>query len=161
MKNDTPRAGQRACPATYIHPLLAMLVAVLAACSGDTLHHTYKSVDPKGWDKSDSLHFRIDHSYRDEDSCQWYIGIRHRESYPYRDIWLAIGRDTVHLYLADEQGQWLGNGIGQLRQLILPVRLHKCLQDTAARTSITHLMQHNPLPGISDIGIRIDRKNHP
>ena len=83
------------------------------------------------------------------------IGIRHKDSYKYRDIWLTINTDTLHLYLADSIGNWIGNGIGDTRQWSAPIHLKMLKQDSIRKLRITHIMQDNPLKGIEHVGIRI------
>lgn len=65
-------------------------------------------------------------------------------------------RDTVHLYLADEQGRWLNGGtIGSLYQFRATTGKF-CLTNKDGKTfRIVHIMKDNPLQGIHDIGIRI------
>lgn len=151
MKNKTTRADKAFCPKTF----LLVIVIILAACHEHTLHHSYQPVNASGWDNADTLHFNTGKFDEQPRTHQYRIGIRHKDSYPYRDIWLTVGSDTLHLYLADTEGRWLGQGFGEMRQLSLPVSLN-APSDTTGRTSITHIMQHNPLPGISDIGLYIE-----
>ena len=91
------------------------------------------------------------------------IGIRHKDSYLYRDIWLSIAQqeqvDTVHLYLANENGNWKGNGIGEMRVFTtdnLPIRI--CSKDSIHTIKITHIMEEDTLKGIHDIGICIKER---
>jgi gliding motility-associated lipoprotein GldH len=105
-----------------------------------------------GWHKNDTLLFSLDsaiihHTY------QLQLGIRHKDSYPYRDLWLTINQDTVHLYLADTIGYWKGNGIGDMRQSTHLIAISS--QDSIQEIQIKHIMQDNPLTGIHDIGIQI------
>ena len=85
------------------------------------------------------------------------IGIRHEDSYPYRDIWIIANQDTFHLYLADSTGKWKGKGLGNLRQIVFPVNLNLQEQDSTIKIKINHIMQENPLPGIHDIGMHIEK----
>ena len=65
-------------------------------------------------------------------------------------------RDTLHFYLADEQGRWLKGGtIGSLYQFSAPARPF-CLNEKDGKTfRIIHIMKDNPLQGIHDIGLRL------
>lgn len=68
-------------------------------------------------------------------------------------VWV---RDTLHLYLTDEQGRWLKGGtIGSLYQFSAPARPF-CLNDKDGKNfRIIHIMKDNPLHGIHDIGLRL------
>lgn len=141
---------------------------LLNACHTDTRYHVYQAVSGKeGWDKSDSLAFHLpvgisSGEYRME------IGLRHTGEYPYRDIWLSVTQsegdslplrtDTLHICLADEKGHWMQNGaVGRLYQHVyVSDELIIFSADSIDRIfRITHLMRQNPLPGVSDVGIRL------
>lgn len=153
----------------YIKAGLALCVLfLLNACHTDTRYHVYQAVSgEEGWDKSDSLAFHLpvglsSGEYRME------IGLRHTGEYSYRDIWLSVTQsegdsipprtDTLHIYLTDEKGHWVQSGaMGGLYQHVYvsdkPVIFSTDSIDRIFR--ITHLMRQNPLPGISDVGIRL------
>ena len=90
------------------------------------------------------------------------IGIRHKDSYLYRDIWLSIHQheqvDTVHLYLANENGNWKGNGIGEMRLYTEELPIQVLPKDSIHTIQITHIMEDETLKGIHDIGICIKEK---
>ena len=127
-------------------------VVVMTACQGNVLYHSYCPLSPDGWDRCDTVWFDADVQFDETMAYQYRIGIRHSDSYPYRDIWLKAGRDTLHIHLADGEGRWKGNGIGETHLLELPVNLY-APEDTSGRIGVIHLMQHNPLPGVSHIGL--------
>ena len=87
------------------------------------------------------------------------IGIRHKDTYKYRDLWLTINQDTLHLYLADSIGNWQGKGIGNTKQLTLPWENNQSSQDSIDGFRIVHIMKDSILPDILDIGLQI--KRHP
>lgn len=148
--------------------LLWGLCLWLSACHTDTKYHVYQSVPGEGsWQKTDSLVFNLPPDVP-AGTCRMEVGIRHTGTYPYRDIWLSVTQidgdslpphtDTLHIYLADEKGQWSHEGaIGGLYQAAYvydkPVVLKA---DSIGRQfRVTHLMRQNPLPGVSDVGIRL------
>lgn len=133
---------------------LVLILLLTASCQENTIYHSFQPVKVTGWNKSDTLIYSLPQTLA-QPPYLYEIGIRHKDSYPYRDIWLSINRDTVHLYLADSLGYWIGNGIGEIRQLVLPVSIHPSPKDSIKELRITHLMQDNPLKGIHDIGLRI------
>lgn len=135
--------------------VLALLLTV--SCQDNTIYHSFQPVNATGWNKSDTLLYSLPEAIIPS-SYQYEIGIRHKDSYKYRDIWLTINQDTVHLYLADSIGNWKGNGIGEMRQLTFPVQLNFLPQDSIQTFGITHIMQDNPIRGIYDIGIKIKKR---
>ena len=141
--------------------LIICMTLCLATCQNHTVYHLYQPVESTGWNKDDTLCY----TYASQESSalqQIEIGIRHKDSYLYRDIWLSIAQqeqvDTVHLYLANENGNWKGNGIGEMRVFTekLPIRINT--KDSIHTIQITHIMDEDTLKGIQDIGICIKER---
>lgn len=161
------------CMPLFFHKMTGMGVAMLvlcllASCHTDTRYHVYQAVPGEnGWKNSDSLLFQLPPEL-EAGEYGMEIGIRHTGGYPYRDIWISVTQvdsdslpshtDTLHLYLADEEGRWGHEGaVGGLYQSAYvrekPVKL---TADSLGRSfRIAHLMRRNPLPGISDVGVRL------
>lgn len=149
-----------------MNKVLICLLFVLTACENKTLYHSYQPVSHTGWTKEDTLHFQLPDTLV-PGTYEFQIGIRHLDSYPYRDIWLAFSHnlqdstiyetDTLHLYLADTAGAWLGDGIGGLMQYNEHLPAHWVQRDSASHRSIKiyHLMSDSILKSIHDVGIKI------
>lgn len=146
-----------------IVPFLFLWIAFLAGCQDDgTRYHRYSAVPAEGWKPTDTLSFRLParftyHKYALE------IGIRHGTVYPYQDLWLAVIHpltpalrpDTIHIQLADGQGNWLGKGTsGSQFQRAVPAGEIICFPADSL-LQIVHLMKDSVLSGISDVGIRL------
>lgn len=141
--------------------LLFCMTLCLAACQNHTIYHLYQPVQPSGWDKEDTICYTYP-STESSAPLQMEIGIRHKDSYSYRDIWLSIVQqeqvDTVHLYLANENGNWKGNGIGEIRLYAEELPIPITPKDSIHTIQITHIMEEDTLKGIHDIGIRIKER---
>ncbi|MCD7924346.1 MAG: gliding motility lipoprotein GldH [Bacteroides sp.] len=143
-------------------------IMLLAACQSNTAYHSYQSIPLTGWAKSDTIVYVLPASIP-AGEYEVEIGIRYQECYPYRDIWLGISQnmqdtlvyttDTLQLFLADEEGNKIGNGPGGLYQCSLPYRAaFKIKQEGNARSfRIVQIMKDDALKGISDIGIQIQK----
>ena len=101
-----------------VYVLLVLLLAI-TACQNNTYYHSYQSASTAGWHKNDTLVYSLSTPINSLD-YDYEIGIRHKDTYKYRDLWLTINQDTLHLYLADSIGNWQGKGIGNTKQLTLP-----------------------------------------
>lgn len=135
----------------------------LVACQTDTIYHKYQIIpSEKGWQKKDTLQFTLpsDLTHR---HFNMEIGIRHSELYPYQDIWMEIRHplsssyksDTLHIYMADDDGNWKGKGTsGSYYQLTKQVG-HITLHPADSILQVVSLMKDNTLKGIHDIGIRL------
>lgn len=138
----------------HIHKSFIWLISLfLTSCQGHTIYHSYQPVNHTGWHKNDTIVYTFD-SLITTKELMLEIGIRHTDSYLYRDIWLTINQDTVHIYLTDSKGHWNGKGIGELRSFIHKLPSNH-FNDSIKEIRITHIMTDNPLTGIHDIGIRI------
>lgn len=97
---------------------------MLGACQPNTTYYMYQPVSSKGWNRTDTLIFNLPDSLT-FGTYKLGIGIRHTGKYPYRDLWLELSqltpdekaegkwkekKDTLHLYLANKQGNWMGSG---------------------------------------------------
>lgn len=149
--------------------LISLLISfLLTACQGNICYHSYQPVPQAGWKRNDTLSYPI-HSLPNTGYYNIQIGIRHLESYPYKDIWLEINhnlkestifqKDTLHLYLADKNGNWYGNGIGGLLQYTTDdiLRIHLQEKSNQSSISIIHLMNDSLLQSIHDIGIQLQQ----
>lgn len=137
---------------------LLLITLLTIACQNNTLYHSYQPVQTTGWDKSDTLVYTLPQALPNQ-SYLYEIGIRHKDSYPYRDIWLTINQDTLHLYLADSIGNWIGHGIGDVRQSTFPFVLSQQSTDSIREFRLTHIMRDQPLKGILNVGIKIEKSH--
>ena len=150
----------------FIHIILAGLVfaacMVITSCNGNIVYHRYMTTNQEGWNCKDTLIFRLDSLKAG--NYNTYIGIRHTESYPYRDLWLSVStmnggkNDTLHIYLANDRGNWNSNGsTGGFYQYETNGPLLHYINKTDSVIKITHVMRDNPLKYITDIGLKISK----
>lgn len=98
-----------------------------------------------------------------------YIVLRHKDSYQYNNIWLNVGwqgpGDTmffqkVELKLAaNDATGWEGTGmddIWELRRLIFG-QPRRFIKTGKYSFSISQAMRDNPLPGIMNVGLRVEK----
>ena len=143
------------------------LLFFLTACQGNICYHSYQPVPKAGWKGNDTLSYPI-YSHMEAGYYDMQIGVRHLESYPYKDICLEVchnlqdstnfQKDTLHLYLADSLGDWQGKGIGGLLQYTEEAPLKVEIKESHSNASIhiTHLMSDSLLRSIYDVGIQVN-----
>lgn len=146
----------------YLLPLIALS---LAACTDSTLLHRYKPLPAEGWDRSDTVCFELPKAEADIDGTL-FIGLRTKASIGYRDIVLAVEQhleapaayrcDTVRYPLTDAEGFALSPGVNhhQYETQQLPFHLQKGESGTVR---IHHLMRHEVISGITEVGIKINK----
>ena len=148
------------------HSLLFPLSGLsLAACTGGTLFHSYKPLPAEGWDRRDTVCFDLPKAETDIDGTL-FIGLRTAANISYQDVVIAVEQhfetpssyrcDTVRYPLADAEGFALSPGVNhhQYETQHLPIHLQK---GQSGSVSIHHLMRHETLPDITEVGIRIDK----
>ncbi len=97
---------------------------------------------------------------------KFYIQLRHSTSYAYSNIYFFLTTqppsgearyDTIECQLADRFGNWYGKGMGRLRENRYLIRNPMTLNDTGTYViSLEQAMRDTLLPGVSDIGIRLE-----
>ncbi|MFM2207014.1 MAG: gliding motility lipoprotein GldH [Bacteroidota bacterium] len=142
-----------------------LLILSATACDDSVLLDEHVRVKDEQWASSDVVRLETDiadtiHPYN------LYINLRHAGSYRYSNLFLFLdtympdgghARDTVELTLADERGQWLGEGMGDVRDnRILFKRGFVFPGSGHYRFELTQAMRVDPLPGIKDAGMCIE-----
>ena len=135
--------------------LFPLVLLLITSCTGHNRFHSYLPVNKDGWKRTDTLCFHAVPIDTNRNCMEISLGIRHTHKYPYRDIYVSIGKDTLHIDLADEQGRWKGKGIGDMRLVQQEASISLTDMDSCGTIRIHHIMRHDPLPGISDIGIEV------
>lgn len=143
-----------------------MFVAcILTACDKQTVFHAFQPLPSDGWKKKDTLFYNVSVP----DSQTYYklsVEIRHNNDYPYQNLNLAVGyegpeisqplSDTLRLTLSDERGKWKGKGWGGLYLAAFPTGSIRIGKTGEYRFKIIQLLPDELLPGINDVGIRLE-----
>lgn len=146
----------------FILSSLSLSLWILTACEKDTVYYSYQPIPFKGWGKTDTLTYVLPNELTGK-TYQLEIGIRHNETYPFRDIWIEFHHpllpdsttEKIHIQLAGENGRWYGKGnAGNLYQYT-EKGPELVLQPGDSIIQIIHVMNTTLLQGISDIGIRL------
>ena len=97
----------------------------------------------------------------------FYVNVRNADGFPYRDIFLFIKttspdgkiyNDTLDCILADEQGKWLGDGMGDIYDNQIPFKRNAHFPIKGKYVfEIQQGMRTDNLPLIMDVGIRIEK----
>lgn len=151
----------------YYYLLLAVLFSIIiSSCDPSRVFDENKKIDKSIWSQDDPLVFLV--NITDTISAHnVYLNVRNAGVYPFSNLFLFINtrfpqgqidRDTVEVTLASPDGKWLGDGLGDIydnRIMFHPnVRFP---QKGEYRFEIFQAMRVNPLPGIMDAGIRIEK----
>lgn len=146
--------------------LSILILAGIASCDSKRVFEAYKTLEEKGWNKDSVVTFNV-HLTDTTRNHNLYVNIRNKGTYPYSNLWLflTIGSpdghqltDTVEFTLAEPSGRWKGSGIGDLHDNQILYKSNVFFPHGGDYTfSIKQGMRDNVLPGIRDIGLRIEK----
>ncbi len=148
----------------------ALIVATMAllctACTGERVYDHYNHAPIAGWDKVDTLIFNVP-PVPMGGRFGTDLGLRINKSFPFMSLTLIVEQtvypsrktytDTLVCRLIGDDGSIKGQGISsyQYRYHVSELTLHK---DDSLHITVRHNMMREILPGISDIGISIEKK---
>lgn len=135
------------------------------ACEQKHFYNEYKPVDVNAWKSTDTLSYLFD--VKDINaSYDLSISIRYQNNYEFSNIWLSISdiidaektvRFNVPLFKKD--GKPYGEKSGSLYTQTMPFQKQiKFSKAGKYNIKLVQLMRKDPLDGISDVGIIIDKK---
>lgn len=143
----------------FVRPLLLVAIAaVMASCYNRRVYYQFRPVDVAGWEQGDTLRFQLPEL---SGSFTLTVYARTTSLYPYRNLSLRVVRGSsavdVPLVLADKTGKPEGQkGIAATEVKAEVGRVRLSPKDDRV-ISVVHDMRRELLPGISDIGISLDR----
>ncbi|MFA5327724.1 MAG: gliding motility lipoprotein GldH [Prolixibacteraceae bacterium] len=146
--------------------LIVALVIGLVSCDRKRVFEAYHKLDKNGWNKDSVIVFNVQLTDTIKNN-NLYIDIRNKGNYPYSNIYLFLtvdspdGKsltDTVEFILADASGRWKGSGIGGLHDNQILYKNSVYFPHKGNYTfKIKQGMRDNVLPGIRDVGLRIEK----
>lgn len=137
------------------------------SCDQEVVYEQYLAINDSLWEKEKVYYFTFE--IQDVESAyDLQLEIRNNNLYPYQNLWVfcceerPIGpliRDTMECMLADEYGKWNGEGFSLFHSRF-PVRSHYRFPHAGQYTfSFRHGMRLPSLPGIQEIGFRVEKSN--
>ncbi len=167
--------------------VLSSLFLTLAGCDQRTVYSEFCSAPLREWYADSVLTFRFNIADT-LSIYEVLIYVRHTQQYPYQNMWLFVDwdeaeqkmvtaadsadivldsvyigvsdtkRDTIEFYLANDRGEWLGNGKNGLTEMpVLYEEKYRFSHSGEQVMRIAHGMREEPLRGISDVGVVIKR----
>ncbi len=149
--------------------LLIICIAALAgwSCARDRFFEQNSEIPGGSWAAHNNISFPV--VIQDTVSVyDFFVNVRNDVDYPFSNLYLfltttfpdgRIARDTIECMLAGYDGKWLGSGIGSVRfNRFLFQRNVRFGKAGTYSFEFEQAMRTDPLKGIKDIGIRIDKK---
>lgn len=153
--------------ATVKYAVVGTLAVLLGTgCGTDAFFAETQPLDPDdGWTVQDVAEFE----WQVTDTLakyDFFIDLRHDQRYPFSNIYLFVDftfpngrtlRDTLACDLADERGRWLGTGFGNMVDHRIGFRRNTGFPIAGDYAiGIRHGMRLDTLPGMSDVGFRLE-----
>lgn len=160
-KKSSATHSRSALSARLCGVFICMLALLCGASCTRGEHSGYASVSPHGWIYGDTL---IPIKGIQDSTLivrgDMAVALRHSNSYDYSNIWLSLiystpdstVTDTINITLADDFGNWLGQGMGLSYQLVDTIRRDIAI-DICKPVKITHIMRTDTLSGIEQAGV--------
>lgn len=149
-----------------MHKVLGLLMVLfLVGCNASGEDVIMNSVDNK-WNKKSVQKFNLE--IKDPQNPKNIIFVvRNNNEYPYSNIRFIVNLknikkktsqiDTLNYILANPNGEWLGTGFGETKETLFQYKLnYKFPKEGAYEVDVQHAMRNDILPGIEDIGIKVE-----
>lgn len=150
-----------------IHKTLSFfaVVLLLISCSNASEQVLVNNLDGK-WNKKAEQKFDFSISDAQQPKNIIFV-VRNNNEYPYSNLRLIVNfsdlqtkaktTDTLNYVMAQPNGEWLGKGFGDTKEILFQYRTnYKFKQNGRYSLGIIQAMRNDNLPGIEDIGIKIE-----
>ncbi len=151
--------------------ILLVLTSLLSSCFQDTVFEQYVHTPIAGWEKNDTLSFEIP-PLQSGGSYREHLGLRITGAYPFMGLTLVVEQtiypdpskkwqktlrtDTIQCDLIDKNGVTKGQGVSYY-QYDFPINEYSMCPGDSIHLTVRHDMKREILPGISDIGLKVER----
>jgi gliding motility-associated lipoprotein GldH len=151
--------------ARAILTLCCFALLLFSSCDKNRLFEENQKINDYIWDVKDVKTFTVDVSDTISQN-NFFINVRNSDSYAFSNLYIFIkttfpnGRfshDTVECILANQEGHWLGKGLGDIWDNQIPFKKAKRFPLKGKYTfQLEQGMRINRLPQIMDVGLRIE-----
>ena len=151
---------------TLAFGFLSLVIVFFSACDKNRVYEENLEIEDASWNVNEGKEF----NFLISDTTSYYnivLNVRNTNDYPYQNLYLFVEmtspsnkffKDTVEVILADNQGKWRGNGIGNVWTNQFPLLQNvKLLESGEYKILVIHGMRHENLKAISDVGIRVEK----
>ena len=143
-----------------------MIMLALISCNSNLIYTDVSEMPDSEW----NLYNVPDFAFQVTDttkSTDIFFSLRTGSQYPYRNIFLFVttkapdGKsitDTLEYDIADEKGNWLGKGFGDINEIRLPYKQNVYFPMKGTyHILIRHGMRTGNLKGVYDIGLSVEK----
>ena len=153
-------------PALYTSILLTLATVALAACDRLPVYCHYEHTPTSGWEKNDTISFGVS-PVKEAGYYLEQLGLRINDDYPFQGLCLVVSQtvlpsgyshsDTLNCTLIDKYGRVKGSGVKHY-QYDFHVNTIRLAEGDSLHILVRHNMKREIMPGITDIGMRVEKK---
>ena len=148
----------------YVFIAIAALV-LFVSCDDGRVYDSYADVHVEGWQSADTLVFNI--PKQQPGRYRLDVGLRYTEAFPFKSLYIGVDRtllgkkhtlhESLNLPLVDDDGHMLGDEGVSNCVINFHVSEINLQQSDSLRITIHHLMQRDPMPGITGVEVKLSR----
>ena len=138
----------------------------LQSCEKNRVFEKNISIVKSSWKNSDKIKLEVD--IQDTSATyNVYINVRHSTIYPYSNLWVMVTttspggnsqKQRVEIPLADEEGAWHGEGMGDVWDLKYLAQQNAIFNQKGKYSlEFEQIMRQDPLDGIMSMGLRVEQ----
>lgn len=151
-----------------LHLIFLLLAIIFVTCSNHKVFDEVRGIPNDEWHLANKLEFTV--PINDTSAAfDILVHIRNANEYEYSNLWMFISTtapngesmtDTVEFFLAAPSGKWLGSGLGSVNSMLIPYKSNIRFPFRGIyQFELKQGMRKETLPGIMDVGIRINKHN--
>ncbi len=146
---------------------------LLISCNSNVVFDKYKPIENQQWSSQNNIEFTVE-NFDTISKNNVFITIRNTKNYQFSSLFLIAQIefpnsfkviDTLEYEMTNAEGQWLGTGFTDMKEnklfykenVVFPVKGTYNFSIQQATRSINDIEGKNPLKGISDVGLRIEK----
>ena len=145
---------------------MSVLALFLSSCNKNIVYSKYQTFEDEQWYAKDKAVFDLD--INDTQTLNNIsLMVRHADTYPYNNLFLFVttkypdGKvltDTMEVILANNKGEWLGSGVGDIFDFKVPIKKNvRFPLGGKYQFVFEQAMRVDPLPMIMDFGFEIEK----
>lgn len=144
---------------------LMLILLTTWGCTSDVAYHQYQKIDDDGWNRRDTLVFKVD-SLHQRGNYATYVCLRTNPDFPYRFLSIVAEltvmpsgkteHETIRCEIVNDEGVQNGVGIAY-HTYEIPTFTGTYGDGDSLRIVMRHNMTREYMPGIMDVGVKVSR----
>lgn len=146
--------------------ILFGILLCISGCRSDIVLDEFKNLPASGWKQGEMVRFDFEISDTTR-YTSFYINLRITGDYPFSNLYVvshitmpdnSVQSKRTHLVLAQDDGKWLGKGMGDIISYQLPISENMALKKNGKyQIALEQYMRMETLPEVKDVGILIKK----